>query len=357
METHVRKAYIDNLRWLILLILVPYHTAMAWNFWAEPNYIYFEKNRLISSVIVFFSPYFMPLLFLLAGVGTRYALKKRTTKEYISERAKRLLVPLAFGTLALMPVMTYLADRFNHSYEGSFLRHYGTFFTKFTDLTGADGGFSLGQFWFCLYLFVISTICVGILNLVKYKSPNSQKNLPFVVTILLGLPLSLLSEILSVGGKSLAEYTYLFLIGYFVFSDDKMIDKTEKYRFLLLAAGLASTILNVYLFLWCDREFAILNTAAKFFSEWFMMLALVGISKRYLDFSSRVSRYMSKRSFLFYIWHFVWVVLFQYLLYNLVGNNTFVLFIGTIIASYIATFICCDICIRIPFLRFITGTK
>ncbi|MBP1572567.1 MAG: hypothetical protein J6A55_02040 [Oscillospiraceae bacterium] len=69
MKTSVRKAYIDNLRWAILLILIPYHTAMAWNSWAEPNYIYFEKNRLISSIIVFFSPYFMPLLFLLAGAN------------------------------------------------------------------------------------------------------------------------------------------------------------------------------------------------------------------------------------------------------------------------------------------------
>lgn len=56
---------------------------MAWNTWGEPNYIYFEGNRLISSSIVFFSPYFMPLLFLLAGISTRFALQKRTYKEYI----------------------------------------------------------------------------------------------------------------------------------------------------------------------------------------------------------------------------------------------------------------------------------
>ena len=34
------KHYIDNLRWITLLILIPYHTAMAWNVWGEPNYIY-----------------------------------------------------------------------------------------------------------------------------------------------------------------------------------------------------------------------------------------------------------------------------------------------------------------------------
>ena len=68
MPLNMRKHYIDNLRWIILFILIPYHTAQAWNTWGEPNYIFFEGNRLISSIIVFFSPYFMPLLFVLAGI-------------------------------------------------------------------------------------------------------------------------------------------------------------------------------------------------------------------------------------------------------------------------------------------------
>ena len=97
MILNMRKHYIDNLRWLILLILIPYHAAQAWNTWGEPNYIFFEGNRAISSIIVFFSPYFMPLLFVLAGISTKFALQKRTKKEYLIERVHRLLVPLLFG--------------------------------------------------------------------------------------------------------------------------------------------------------------------------------------------------------------------------------------------------------------------
>lgn len=357
METSVRKHYIDNLRWLILLILIPYHAAMAWNTWGEPNYIYFEPNRLISSIVVFFSPYFMPLLFCISGVSARYALKKRTGKEYILERANRLLLPAAFGTIVLMPVMCYIGDIFNCSYNGGFFEHYSVFFTKFTDLTGADGGFSFGQFWFCLYLFVISAVSVAVLAIIKNKSKEPQKSKAFSVVILLGLPLPLLSEILSIGGKSLAEYTYLFLLGYFVFSDDKTIDGAEKYRGLLLGIGLLVTILNVYLFLWCDKEYILLNTVTKYLSEWFMILSLMGLAKRNLNFKGKVSYYMAKRSFLFYTWHFIWVVLFQYLLFKLVGDNTLVLFAGTVVMSYTVTFICSEISIRTPFLCFITGTK
>lgn len=353
----MRKYYIDNLRWLILLMLIPYHIAQAWNTWNEPNYIFFEGNRLISSIIVFFSPYFMPLLFLLAGISTRYALKKRMGREYLAERVKRLVIPLLFGTIVLMPVMTYIADLFHNSYSGGFIRHYVVFFTKFTDLIGADGGFSFGQFWFILYLFIISVVSLGIITLFKKLPLKREKPIPFLFMLLLGLPLPLLNSLLSIGGKSLAEFTYFFLLGYYVFSDDGIIEKTEKSRWILLAIGLTATILNVYLFIWSDKDYNLLNTIASFVSKWFMVLALIGLAKRYLNFSGKVSEHMSRLSFPFYIWHFIWVVVFQYLLYFLVGNNTLILFIGTLSLSFIATFICSEITVRVPFLCFLMGVK
>ncbi|MDE7211673.1 MAG: acyltransferase family protein, partial [Lachnospiraceae bacterium] len=79
----MRKYYMDNLRWIIIFLLIPYHAAMAWNAWGGPNYIYFGSNNVISSIIVFFSPYFMPLMFLLAGMSTRFALQRRTLSQYV----------------------------------------------------------------------------------------------------------------------------------------------------------------------------------------------------------------------------------------------------------------------------------
>lgn len=357
MTSTMRKHYIDNLRWIILLILIPYHTAQAWNTWGEPNYVFFEGNRLISSIIVFFSPYFMPLLFVLAGISTRFALQKRTSKEYLVERLKRLCIPLLFGTIVFVPIMSYIGDKFNYSYGDGFLKHYGVFFTKFTDLTGADGGFSLGQFWFLLYLLIISVVSVEIIALAKRFLSESEKAIPFWLIFVLGLPLPLISEWLSIGGKSLVEYTYLFMLGYFVFADEEIVSKAEKNSLLLFGIGLVATILNVYLFLWSDKEYSILNTITKYISEWVMVIALIGLAKRYLNFSGKISDYMNRRSFLFYIYHFIWVVLFQYLLYGIFGKNTVLLFIGTVVLSYFVTFICCEISIRIPFLCFFTGTK
>lgn len=82
---------------------------------------------MISSILVFLSPHFMPLMFLIAGISTRYALQKRTIGQYVLERVKKLLIPFVFGTILIMPLMTYIADKFNYGYQGDLIRHYAIF--------------------------------------------------------------------------------------------------------------------------------------------------------------------------------------------------------------------------------------
>ncbi len=352
-----RKHEIDQLRWRILLLLIPYHAAMAWNAWGEPNYTFFESNRMISSIVVFFSPFFMPLLFVISGISTRSALDKRTNRAYLLERVQKLLVPLLSGTLLLMPVMTYIADTFHSSYRDGFFRHYAIFFTKYTDLTGADGGFSFGQFWFLLYLFVISFAGTGVIALVKRYMPKPQKPVSLRTVLLLGLPLPLLGELLSIGGKSLAEYGYLFLLGYYVFSEETITDALQQRDRLLCGIGLTAAALNIVLFLWMETEHVLLNSLVSDAAEWMMILGLLGFAKGHWNTQGRIADYMQRRSFLFYIYHFIWVVLFQFLLSRIAPDNTAVLFLGTVLLSYPATFLCCEITLRIPVLCLITGTK
>ncbi len=326
-KIRMRKYYVDNIRWIFILLLVPYHAAMAWNVWGEPNYIYVESNRIISSIVVFFSPYFMPLMFFIAGISTRFALQKRTIGQYLLERTKKLLIPFIFGTVLLMPPMTYIADKFNYGYQGNLFQHYTVFFTHFTDLTGADGGFSVGQFWFILYLFLISLIAVGMILLQRNIIHLKEIDLPFVLIFLWGLPLPLFSGVLSIGGKSLVEYTYIFLVGYYMFSNENVINEIEKWKWMFFCIGVTATIFNVYMSIWSDTQQPLLHTTANYVSEWFMISSLLGIGKGYLNFNGKIAKYMSKRSYTFYIFHFIWVVLFQDLLYNVCSGNIMLLYI------------------------------
>lgn len=341
-----------------VFLLIPYHASQAFNTWGELNYIFFAPNRGISSFIVFFSPFFMPLLFMLAGMSTRYALKKRSYSQYIAERIKRLMVPFLFGTLVFCPILAYIGDKTNFGYNGSFFGHYKVFFTKWTDLSGFDGGFGVGQFWFLYFLFVISLVSILIFKVVDHiRKGTSGRTLPFWAICLLVIPLPFLYDLLAVGGKSFAEYMYIFLIGYYLMSDDKAIEKAERYRFISLAVGIVAAVLNVYMFIWSGKDFGVINVIAKAFAEWFMILALIGIGKNKLDFKGKVSTYMSQRSFPYFSIHFLWIVLFQYWLSNALGNNIALLYFVPVILAYIVTMICSELVLKSRVLCFLMGTK
>ena len=354
----MRKHYIDNIRCLIILLLIPYHAAQAFNTWGELNYFLFEPNKAISSFIVFCSPFYMPVMFLLAGVSAQYALKKRTYGQFIIERVKRLIIPFVFGTLFFCPIMAYIGDKTNCGYDGGFFAHYRIFFTKWTDLSGFDGGFGVGQFWFLYFLFVISIVGIGIIALSKriFKKERAE-SIPFWALCLFVIPLPFLYDLLVVGGKSFAEYLYVFLIGYYILSNDEMLEKTEKYRYVSLVVGVVAGIVDVYMFIWSGRDFGAANTIAKAFTEWFMILALIGIGKHVMDQSGKAATYLSQRSFIFFSIHFLWIVLFQYWFSGLLATNTAPAYLVPIVCAYLATFACAEVAFRVPLISFLMGAK
>lgn len=167
-----RLNYIDNLRSITVFLLVLYHIALAYNSWGEANYIFFERVNPIASIVVFISPWFMPLMFLLAGVSASFSMKKRGVTAFIKERLKRLGIPLIVGIIFINPILSYVADKSHNGYEGNYFEHYFVYFTRFTDLTGYDGGFTLGHFWFIAVLILISCVSCPIVVLFNHIGKN-----------------------------------------------------------------------------------------------------------------------------------------------------------------------------------------
>ncbi|WP_342759858.1 acyltransferase family protein [Kineothrix sedimenti] len=126
----MRKIYIDNLRWMVVLLLFPYHIFMIYNNF-ESFYIHENEIDGLSRILYELWPWMMPVLFTVAGMSSAYALQKRSGGAYLKERVLKLLVPLLFGMLLLIPVQTYLAELFHHG-----TGNYWNYFTKVTDLTG-----------------------------------------------------------------------------------------------------------------------------------------------------------------------------------------------------------------------------
>ena len=308
----MRKNFIDNIRWLCVLLLFPYHMLMVYNTFGESFYIKGADIPAASGIISALWPWFMPLLFLLAGVSSAYALEKRTAKEYLKERVFKLLIPLLFGVLLLVPSQTYFAEVFHNGYTGNYFEQYILFFTKPTDLSGYHGGFTPAHLWFILYLFVISVISLPIMSYYKKSAKKLPVNkIPLPVLLLLFIIPGVSQMILDIAGKSVGEYLTWFLFGYFFISNEAIQEKLRKHRFLLTGLSIPCMLFS---FTGIDIEAYnyILYEFLYFFYAWVTILAVVGLGKQYLNFSNQVTSYVSKSSFPIYVFHQQWIVISAY---------------------------------------------
>lgn len=353
----MRKYFIDNLRWISILLLFPYHTCMIYNNFGENFYIKSDNISILSGFIQINYSWFMPLLFVISGISSSYALDKRTPREYIKERVSKLLIPLISGILLLVPIQTFYAEKFHNGYSGGYFHQYILFFTKHTDLTGYTGGFTPAHLWFVLYLFIISLIALPIA--MKYKKSDKKISVD-KLSILKILPMFMIflvmALILNIGGKSLGEYFALFMLGYMILSEDIIQIKLDKSRWYLSGGFVALTILNIMCQnIWHCSSGTIYDIFIRFLS-WMGILSILGLGKHYLDFHNKVSSYFTKASFPIYIFHQSLLVLIAYYTLKLTSSIAIQVII-IICGSFALTMLIYEIFKRIPITRFLFGIK
>ncbi len=77
------------------------------------------------------SPWRLSLLFLVSGVATAYLLARQGAGHFMGQRSTRLLIPLAFGMLVIVPPQSYLEVVEKLRYAGSFAEFYRLYITGF----------------------------------------------------------------------------------------------------------------------------------------------------------------------------------------------------------------------------------
>lgn len=339
----MRKIYIDNLRWMVVLLLFPYHIFMIYNNF-ESFYIHGDEIDGLSRILYALWPWMMPVLFTVAGMSSAYALQKRSGGAYLKERVLKLLVPLLLGMLLLIPVQTYLAELFHHG-----TGNYWNYFTKVTDLTGYAGGFTPGHLWFILYLFVISLLALPfMLYHQKHRKRFATQNASLPLLLSLSVIPLLMQPVLDISGKSVGEYFAFFMLGYFVLSQESVIDKAQRCRLplmvlfiagfvLILAAGPRIYEVNGYLF----------DLIAGFYA-WIAILAFIGMARRHLNFQTKLTGYLSKSSFGVYLFHQSWIVIIAFFVFRItqnVGLQIALIMLFSVPLTFLTYNICKSICI------------
>jgi glucan biosynthesis protein C len=115
-----RCYYVDWLRVLGIICVFFFHNTRFFDLmdWELKN----EETFLEPTIFVMFVNFWiMPLFFMLAGAGTRFALKTKTTIQYIRDRYWRLVIPYLFGILVLIPPQRYVECLSKGKFLGTFL--------------------------------------------------------------------------------------------------------------------------------------------------------------------------------------------------------------------------------------------
>lgn len=163
-QTATRRHDLDWLRALAILAVVLFHAAMP--FAAEEDW--HIRNATSSNLLLefnfFISRFRMAMLFVIAGIAATFVLRRRSPGAFLKDRAKRLLVPLAFGILVIVPPQIYFERLADGAFTGSFL----AFWPRTLELRPYPAGdTSYHHLWFIFYLFLYGLLLTPVLAFVR----------------------------------------------------------------------------------------------------------------------------------------------------------------------------------------------
>ncbi|MCH5251311.1 MAG: acyltransferase [Lachnospiraceae bacterium] len=350
-QDSIRKHYIDNLRNLTILLLFPVHTFMIWNDFGSRFYVWQGENKILSTLIVLVNPWFMPILFVLAGMSARYALDKRTNKEFIMQRINKLFIPFISGMVILVPFQTLYARKFFNNYDGSLPGNWLYFFTHLTDFSGYDGAFTPGHLWFILFLFIISMITLVLFYFVPYeKVSGSMEKMPAFGVLLLFIPVWLMYYLGNFGGFSIGKNLALYLIGYYVLSNDLIMNKLEKSIRWMLCLCVIGTIVSVAMY----YKFSYYGDLWVNFIGWVSILVLLVAGKKFLNERTCFTEYFNRASYPIYILHQSILVALAYYIVQ-VSDILSVQVSGICIGSFVLTVLAYHLIRLVPGVRRMIG--
>ena len=257
-----RRPEFDVMRGFVVAGLVVFHSAVVF---ASGASWFVTDPRPSAGFTVFLlwgSLWGMPLLFLVSGMGARYAMRTRSAAAFARERLARLLVPFAFGLVVLVPPMFYIG----RLGQPAFHQPYWRFWLSFVNVpaiargllprgswTSGGVSFDPAHLWF---LYVLLVFSVALLPLLAYLAgprgrPLTGRLAGFaechgaVVVLAAAVPMMAVEAVfgpdVNTGGWERVVYVFPFLYGFLIASDPRFEAALRRSRWPALAVGCAAT--------------------------------------------------------------------------------------------------------------------
>lgn len=310
-----RQYYIDWLRILLILSVFLFHVGMIFNTWDWHIKNDVQYAGFLRKTMIFLHYWRMPLLFLISGAGTYFALGRRNTLQYIGERFKRLVVPLAAGIFILVPVQVYIEK----SADFQSLFH---FYPHMFEGTYPEGNFSWHHLWFIAYLFIISMVISPLIMffrsthftnfsawLARVVSKPLMLNI-FMIPMLVSQ--AILRPLFPESTHGLVDdwayftmYAIFFLAGYLLLSNRDIVNTLRKHRFWYLGEGIIATafMFKVPYMMATEQATNLTWDIAALFVSWSCSMAALGFAKQHLNLNNKLRKPANQAIYPFYLLH------------------------------------------------------
>lgn len=325
----MRRYDLDSLRVIVFGLLIFYHVGMFFGPWHSHLKDIQTYEGLVFPML-FLNQWRLSILFVISGMGTYYALTKRSEGGFALERIKRLLLPLIVGMLVIVSPQVYY-ERLD---TGQFIGSYFDFWpTKALIGVYPEGNLSWHHLWFLPYLLIFSLILIPIFIylrkhptswiITKMQLLGSKKWGLYMLLIPLFLwevtlaPIYPSTHALIGDWYNLVNYCTLFFFGYLLISlKDTFWETVIKNRKIYLLCGMIA--FPMLMLLWFEIDSfngnQYISAFVKVFNLWSWILTIFGYGATYLNKPSRILTYTNEAVYPLYILHQTVIIILGYYL-------------------------------------------
>jgi hypothetical protein len=270
----------------------------------------------------------IPILFMVSGMGVRFAMERRDWKQLLADRTLRILLPLVFGSLTLSPFFIYVG--MNHfGDQTSYIPHFG-------------------HLWFLanIYAYVLVLLPVMfylknrpdclvwrlLLALIRIPGAILVAALPVMVEAWLFASRDFSSYVTNLHGFALG--LICFVLGFvFVSLQAEFWPAVRRVRWISLALAATLYLVRLLVFRLQGMPDYLIGLESMCW-----MLAVIGFASVHLNHPSRALSYFSKAVYPVYIVHLpVQFVLAYYIVpLSLSATNKLIMMVvGTFFVSWV----------------------
>ena len=344
----VRKYYLDNVRWLTILCVVIFHVIYMFNGEAKAGVVGpFKDVQYQDALQYLLYPWMMILLFIVAGMCSRYYLEKHTVKDFAKSRTVKLLVPSTVGLFVFQWIQGY----FNMQLSGAFnkIEVPRLMLYPIMAISGT------GVLWFVQTLWLFSMALALIRHFEKGKFYSLCGKVNLIIAIALVIPVYASSFVLNtpiIVAYRFGIYAMTFLLGYFVFAHDEVIERISKWNIPLMIV--TAFLGGVYLYMHFGDNYAenpTFNSVPAIAYAWSACLTVLGSAYRWYNRQTKISSFMTKRSYGLYIFHYLPLSASAYLLTKYTELSSLPVYIIVFVCGFAGGLFLNEIMSKIPFIR------